>query len=90
MKKPSLFGIKHSNRDFTSKGSWGKNQFNSSFPAALTAFIHSKGLNCKYLVLCLFVSAAGVAVWFSPARLPAPYMYVLHSQPRRPGRLFVT
>jgi len=51
MKKPGLFGIKHSNRDFTAKGSWGKNQFNSSFPAALTAFIHSKGMDCKYLVL---------------------------------------
>ena len=51
MKKPSLFGIVHSNRDFTTKESWGKNQFNSAFPAALTAFIHSKGLDCKYLVL---------------------------------------
>jgi len=51
MNKPHLFGITHSNRDFTAKGSWGKNQFNSSFPAALTAFIHSKGLECKYLTL---------------------------------------
>lgn len=51
MNKPSLFGITHSNRDFTAKGSWGKNQFNSSFPAALTAYIHSKGMDCKYLML---------------------------------------
>ena len=51
MKKPELFGIKYSNRDFTTKKSWGKNQFNSSFPAALTAFIHSKGMDCKYLML---------------------------------------
>ena len=51
MNKPGLFGITHSNRDFTAKGSWGKNQFNSSFPAALTAFMHSKGLDCKYLRL---------------------------------------
>jgi len=51
MNKPHLFGLMHSNRDFTAKESWGKNQFNSSFPAALTAFIHSKGLDCKYLKL---------------------------------------
>jgi len=51
MDKPQLFGITYSNRDFTAKESWGKNQFNSSFPAALTAFIHSKGLECKYLTL---------------------------------------
>lgn len=51
MNKPGLFGIIHSNRDFTDKGSWGKNQFNSSFPAALTAYIHSKGMGCKYLML---------------------------------------
>lgn len=49
--KPGLFGIKYSNRDFTDKKSWGKNQFNSSFPAALTAFIHSKEMECKYLML---------------------------------------
>lgn len=51
MNTPHLFGLIHSNRDFTAKESWGKNQFNSSFPAALTAFIHSKGLDCKYLTL---------------------------------------
>lgn len=51
IKKPGLFGIKHSNRDFTVKESWGKNQFNASFPAALVAFMYSKGLDCKYLKL---------------------------------------
>jgi len=51
MNKPQLFGIDQSNRDFTAKESWGKNQFNSSFPAALTAFLYSKGLECKYLTL---------------------------------------
>ena len=51
MNKPHLFGLTYSNRDFTSKKSWGKNQFNSSFPAALTAYLHSKGLDCKYLIL---------------------------------------
>lgn len=51
MNKPQLFGITHSNRDFTLKESWGKNQFNSSFPAALAAFMYSKELECKYLIL---------------------------------------
>jgi len=51
MDKPRLFGIIYSNRDFTRRESWGKNQFNSSFPAALTAFIDAKGMSCKYLTL---------------------------------------
>lgn len=51
MIQTGLFGIKYSNRDFTAKSSWGKNQFNSSFPAALTAFLYSKGMDCKYLLL---------------------------------------
>ena len=33
--KPSLFGIKYSNRDFSQKETWGKNCFNSSFPIQL-------------------------------------------------------
>jgi hypothetical protein len=48
---PSLFGIANSNRDFSSKDSWGKNQFNSSFPAALACYIESQGLELKYLIL---------------------------------------
>ena len=49
--QPRLFGIKYSNRDFSKKESWGKNQFNSSFPASLAAFLYSKELKCKYLKL---------------------------------------
>ncbi|MEZ4884144.1 MAG: HindVP family restriction endonuclease [Chitinophagales bacterium] len=49
--KPRLFGINHSNRDFTQKDTWGKNQFNSSFPAALSAYIHS--INHKNIYLKL-------------------------------------
>ncbi|MDR1415881.1 MAG: HindVP family restriction endonuclease [Prevotellaceae bacterium] len=49
--KPSLFGIKHSNRDFEQKDSWGKNQFNSSFPAALSSFMSWKNIENVYLVL---------------------------------------
>jgi hypothetical protein len=47
--KPSLFGIKNSNRDFSDKDSWGKNQFNSSFPAALSAYLSHKNLENVYL-----------------------------------------
>ena len=51
IEKPSLFGIKHSNRDFTDKDSWGKNQFNSSFPAALSAYLAHKNLENVYIKL---------------------------------------
>ena len=47
-KIPRLFGIKNSNRDFTQKDSWGKNQFNSSFPAALACYLYSKNLKAVY------------------------------------------
>ncbi len=49
--KPSLFGIKHSNRDFTKKEDWGKNKFNSTFPAALIAYMDSKSIPSVYLKL---------------------------------------
>lgn len=51
--KPSLFGIKHSNRDFSDRNTWGKNQFNSSFPAALSAYLSHKGLENVYLKINL-------------------------------------
>ena len=41
---PGLFGQKHSSRDYRYEESWGKNQFNSSFPASLVAYMSSKGL----------------------------------------------
>ena len=46
---PRLFGITHSNRNFRLADTWGKNQFNSSFPAALVAYLYSKKLKCVYL-----------------------------------------
>jgi HindVP restriction endonuclease len=49
--KPGLFGLKHSNRDFELKETWGKNQFNSSFPAALSAYLCHKGFENIYLTL---------------------------------------
>lgn len=45
---PRLFGIVHSNRDYTLKDTWGKNQFNSSFPTALACYLYYKGLNAVY------------------------------------------
>ncbi len=51
MEKPALFGTKHSNRDFGDKDAWGKNQFNSSFPAALSAFLAHKNLENVYIKL---------------------------------------
>lgn len=46
---PSLYGIKNSNRDFKKKEFWGKNQFNSSFPAALLCYMSSKNINPVYI-----------------------------------------
>jgi hypothetical protein len=46
---PALFGIKHSNRDFSKRDNWGKNQFNSSFPASLACFMASKNIELKYI-----------------------------------------
>ena len=46
---PRLFGIKNSNRDFKNYDTWGKNQFNSSFPASLACFMFSRGILPVYL-----------------------------------------
>lgn len=48
---PALFGIHKSNRDFTQKDTWGKNQFNSSFPASLVSYMGSKKMKLNYLTL---------------------------------------
>lgn len=45
----SLFGQKHSNRDYSKEKYWGKNQFNSSFPASLVAYMSSKNVMPVYL-----------------------------------------
>lgn len=49
--KPSLFDIKHSNKDFSDKDAWGKNQFPNCFPAALSAYLSYKGLENIYIKL---------------------------------------
>ena len=48
---PSLFGLKNSNRDFSKKYAWGKNQFNSSFPASLVCYMQNENLPLIYLEL---------------------------------------
>lgn len=47
--QPGLFGQKHSSRDYSKADSWGKNQFNSSFPASLIAYMYSKGIDPVYI-----------------------------------------
>ncbi|MFC7782130.1 HindVP family restriction endonuclease [Legionella taurinensis] len=47
--EPGLFGLINTNRDFTRKETWGKNQFNSSFPAALCCYMASKNMLANYL-----------------------------------------
>ena len=49
--KPGLFGQKHSNRAYDKGKGWGKNEFNSSFPASLIAYMSSKGLQPVYVCL---------------------------------------
>ena len=49
--KPGLFGQKHSNRAYGEGQGWGKNQFNSSFPASLVAYMSSKGILPVYVCL---------------------------------------
>lgn len=48
-KKPSLYGINHSNR--TNNDLWGKNQFNSSFPISLACYMRDTGCKAVYLHL---------------------------------------
>ena len=48
-KQPSLYGLTNSNRDFSSPYAWGKNQFNSSFPAALACYMRDNKLPAVYI-----------------------------------------
>ncbi len=51
IRNPRLFGINNSNRDFSAEKSWGKNQFNSSFPAALGCYLFKKNMASKYITM---------------------------------------
>ena len=46
----SLFGLSNSNRDFSKTDAWGKNQFNSSFPAALSCYLDYQGIAANYIL----------------------------------------
>lgn len=48
---PSLYGITHSNRNFSEPHYWGKNQFNSSFPAALACYMRDRGIPAMFIEL---------------------------------------
>lgn len=48
---PKLFGLEKTNRDFSKKTSWGKNQFNSSFPASLCCYLASQNIGANYLAI---------------------------------------
>jgi hypothetical protein len=47
---PGLYGINNSNRSYDEKSTWGKNQFNSSFPASLASYLNNKGMQAVYLI----------------------------------------
>lgn len=51
IEKLGLFGQKYSNRDYTKEKTWGKNQFNSSFPASLVAYMSYRGISPVYICL---------------------------------------
>jgi len=50
-KQPSLFGLNKTNRDYSKEATWGKNQFNSSFPASLCCYLASKNIEANYLAI---------------------------------------
>ena len=47
--EPALYGLTKSNRNFADPFYWGKNQFNSSFPAALACYMRDQKLPAVYL-----------------------------------------
>lgn len=47
--QPRLFGIHHSNRNFSKRSCWGKNQFNNAFPTALAGYMAHQKYNPVYL-----------------------------------------
>ncbi|MBE7535457.1 MAG: HindVP family restriction endonuclease [Anaerolineales bacterium] len=49
--EPSLFGLLNTNKDFSDEKSWGKNQFNNTFPASLACYMASKGIEPVYLCM---------------------------------------
>ena len=65
--EPGLFGQKHSSRDYRFEDAWGKNMFNSSFPASLVAYMSSKGVEPVFI--CTDKNNAIVHTSISAAKL---------------------
>ena len=49
MTSAKLYGLNKTNRDFSQKDAWGKNNFYSAFPASLCCYMASKGIDPVYL-----------------------------------------
>jgi hypothetical protein len=49
--QPGLFGIHHSNKNFSNPVNWGKNQFNNAFPIALCCYMSHIGLKPIFITL---------------------------------------
>lgn len=66
---PGLFGQTHNNssRDYSTEYCWGKNQFNSSFPASLVAYMSSKNICPVYL--CTDDKNTVIHQYITPAEL---------------------
>ena len=94
---PSLFGLKKTNRDFSLKETWGKNQFNSSFPASLCCYLAYKKIDANYLSIqqgkfsCTTISIENVFglpadnedLYFAFEAQHAPFQkYIIGSLPR--------
>lgn len=47
--EPGLFGLINTNKNFSNKSAWGKNQFNNTFPAALANYMHSQNIPPVYI-----------------------------------------
>lgn len=70
---PGLFGITHSNRDFSLKDTWGKNQFNSSFPAALACYLYSKELKAVYYKTDSSMQTVIEHIWYRGSLQSRPF-----------------
>lgn len=80
---PSLFGLNNSNRDFSKEDTWGKNQFNSSFPAALCNYLHHKNIKANYLIIkgnCHEVSEIPISDIYGTSALDKNLFFAFESQ----------
>ncbi len=64
---PGLFGQKYSSRDYRLEEAWGKNQFNSSFPASLVAYMGSRDIDPVFI--CTNKENGITHKYISPAKL---------------------